>query len=219
MQTSSNKIAFIIRFHYAEGDPRFDWRFIYFRDQVLPRILAQTIGGFDIAIRCNPAHANLFEMLHPSIRTFQVKDEQARYKTVGGKQYFYDFVPWEDVIGLPEYELQLGLDSDDLIHAQYLEKVLQDLKKVPQDISATICFQPQLYDVKTGNVVDMKQQYSTTHGSAFFALYQPPGWKPYRFAYEVSHLKMRTIASVSLFVPTKGYCLASCHDFNESTGL
>jgi hypothetical protein len=211
------RIGFITRFHYEENDPRFAWRFAYYKDTVLPRVLAQQ-GEFDIAIRCNPAHDEIFKALSPRIRVFHVKGEAARYKVTSGRRYFFDFVPWSDVIDLPRYDLQLGLDSDDLIESNYLEWVLKTLRGMPTHETTHISFQPELLDVKTGKIHRMPQKYSSTKGSAFFALYHPPRTEPYRFAYEESHLTIGRHFTNKIVMP-EGICFASCHDINESTHI
>jgi hypothetical protein len=214
------KAAFIIRFHYEEGDPRFAWRLAYFKAMVLPRILAQTHGDFDIAIRCNPAHDHEFLMpkLAERIRTFHVKGEAARYRTIGSKRYFLDFVPWRDVEDLPAYDLQMGLDSDDLIDEGYVARIMYELKKKDPGKAAHVSFQPELFDLRTLKKYRMTQRYSPTFGSAFFALYQPHKGIRYRFAYEASHLKLHEFAESSVTVE-EGYCCATTHDMNESTKL
>jgi hypothetical protein len=210
------KTAFIIRFHYEKNDPRFEWRFEYFKNEVLPRILNQTEKNFDIAIRCNSAHDNLFLNLSPRIRVFHVKNESAQYKG----NYFFDFVPWSDVLDLPKYEIQLGLDSDDLIERYYVEDIFNQIEKIlmklPNDEPVHICFQPELFDVKTQRPYRMPQRYSLKKGSAFFAIFQPEGTEPYRFAYEESHLTIGLHFENRLVLPS-GSCFASCHEFNEST--
>ena len=209
------KTAFIIRFHYEENDPRFAWRFQYFKESVLPRILAQTEQDFEIAIRCNPAHDQLFKDLSEKIRVFHVRGEYVAYKK---EKYFYDFVEWDRVIDLPRYELQLGLDSDDLIEPNYLEWVRKTRRGMPDHETTHICFQPQLLDVKTGEIHPIKQVYSSTKGSAFFAIYQPATVEPYVFAYQESHLTIGRHFTNKIVMP-EGICFASCHHLNESTHI
>lgn len=205
--------AFIIRFHYEENDPRFAWRFHYFKEEVLPRIFAQGTD-FDIAIRCNPAHDQLFLDLSSRIRVFHVRDERAKYRP--GTRFFFDFVPWSDVLDLPEYELQIGLDSDDLIEPGYLEEIRGAI--VPNK-TMHLCFQPELLDVKTKKIHRMPQRYDARRGSAFFAIYQPEGTRPYRFAYEESHLTIGRLFDIRLISGKENFCFASCHDLNESTHI
>lgn len=210
--------AFIIRFHYEENDPRFEWRFNYFKEEVLPRILAQTNQDFMIAIRCNHAHDKLFKDLSEKIKVFHVFNEEAKYKTGGsGAKYFYDFVPWSQIKDLKKYDIQMGLDSDDLIDPNYYQRIIAQLQCHDLTKSLHISFQPRLLDVKTKQDFPIKQIYSPEKGSAFFALYQPDK-ENFHFAYEISHLRLGTLASKSITVG-EGYCFASCHDLNESTHL
>lgn len=216
------KTAFIIRFHYEENDPRFAWRFAYFRDSVLPRILANG-DDFDIAIRCNPAHDQIFKDLSPRIRVFHVRDEYADYKR---GRFFFDFVPWDRVIDLPRYELQIGLDSDDLIDPDQYVMLLRMHTQIAierdGDRPYHLFFQPELLDVKTGEIHTMPQRYTPGgRGSAFFAIYQPAGSEPYRFAYEESHLTIgKRFADSFLIESADGpMCFASCHHLNESTHI
>jgi len=205
--------AFIIRFHYEPEDPRFAWRFQYFRDAVLPRILAQG-EGFDIAIWCNAAHRALFLELSDRIRVFDVRGTRAEYRP--GTRFFFDFAPWEDVIGLPKYELQLGIDSDDLIMPGYLEHVRAAIEL---EGARYVCFQPELIAVEGGLVKSMPA-YTDRRGSAFFALYQPAGTEPYIFAYSESHLTIgQNFPPETRRVMPAGFAYASCHELNESTHL
>ena len=211
--------AFIIRFHYAKEDPRVEWRFAYFVKEVLPRIKAQTVQGFDICIRTSPWHKEMFEQL--GLKTFSVTDEAAKYKTLNGKQYFYDFVPFSDVYGLEKYDVQMGLDSDDLVEPRYVETIMDTIREftalMSEDKSLHISFQPSTVNIRNGKrVVGQMPPYSPTKGSAFFALYQP-NKENYVFAYCGSHLTLWEHADHSVTLPV-GYCMATIHDINESTG-
>lgn len=210
--------AAIVRFHYDQEDPRVAWRFSYFRDQVLPRLLAQTAGCFDIAVRCNAWAAPMFEALSPRIRTFTVRNERVLYKGAG-KRYFYDFARWDEVEGLGQYDIQSGIDSDDLLAPDYMELTLEAIAAHVREHgrrSLHISFQPALLDVATGKERPIGQTYGPTMGSAFFSIFQPRK-DQYRFAYEISHLKLYTLFDRSITLPA-GHCWASVHQHNESTG-
>ncbi|MFZ3032238.1 MAG: glycosyltransferase [Candidatus Moraniibacteriota bacterium] len=209
----NNKVI-IIRFHYPVDDKRFEWRFGFFKTIVWPRILAQTNKEFDVAIRCNPAHEELFKSLPggKTIITFQTKNDTPRYKVNGRKRYFHDFVPWSDVIGLPMYDIQIGLDSDDLISPNYVAKIQAVCKG---NESLHVFFQPQLFRLKTLRIESMAE-YSRERGSAFRALYQPDK-SDYRFIDSVSHMILWTLAKKSVGY-VDGECFAVAHDLNESTG-
>jgi hypothetical protein len=204
--------AFIIRFHYKEDDQRFEWRLKYFKEDVLPRIRAQTEKRFDVCIRCNPAHYGLFENL--GCKPFRVKNEYAGYVLSENRtaKYFYDFVRWEDCTDLAQYDIQIGLDSDDLIAPNYVERIKLECGK--SKTSLHIYFQPGDYFLKTKTVKPHWEQYKD--GSAFFALYYPDK-SEYHHCYEISHRLLHTLAAKSIYIPS-GYCWMTIHDQNESTG-
>lgn len=221
MKENKNKYVVIIRFHYAKDDPRFEWRLAYFKSMVLPRLLNQSFQDFDIAIRCHKHHEEIFKSLSDKIITFQVNNEGAKYKQGPSKKFFYDFCSWEDVINLNKYEVQIGLDSDDLISLDYLEIIKREVdsfsKEKPGE-NLHICFQCDLFNTLTLKTYPIGQTYTPQMGSAFFALYQPKlDTKDYHFCYEGSHLTLNKLASKSIVIPS-GYCWASVHYYNESTG-
>jgi len=204
----------VIRFHYEKDDPRFDWRFSYFKAMVLPRILNQTVKNFDIAIWCNPYHDELFKSLSPRIKVFHAKVDSVQYKTLRGKKYYYDFVKWEDLEGLEKYDIQSGIDSDDLIEPNYIEIIEMHLFNAT--IPTHLCFQPKTFNLKTLRVKPM-MNYHLKRGSAFFSLYQPDKDRNYKFIYCDSHISMWKYAKRSIVIPA-GHCWATIHNLNESTG-
>lgn len=213
--------AVIIRMHYPPGDPRFAWRLAYFYSMVLPRLLAQTDQNFDIWIRCRAEDVAVIQSLHPRLHTFQVKNEAEQSVQKYGRRYFQDFVPWADVVGLPQYDIQTGLDSDDLVRKDFIERISYEVGQwkdstLGKGHALHISFQPQLFDLKTLQQYSMSQRYNPKKGSAFMALYQPNFGPGYRFIYEDSHLRLWRFAAHSITLPV-GYCWASCHDLNEST--
>lgn len=220
MKNNQNNQVIIIRFHYEESDPRYAWRFQYFKEKVLPAILTQTVDNFDIAIRCNQWQEEKLQELSPRIKTFQIRDEQTNYKIEGGKKYFYDFTPWESVIGLEKYEIQYGLDSDDIISPDYIEmlqKTIEENKDAGTSTTVHVSVQPEIICSKTGKIESIRQIYSEKMGSAFMAIYQPTDIENYHFIYEVSHLKLGELFNKSIIIPTPGKCYASVHLYNEST--
>jgi hypothetical protein len=213
------KTAFIIRFHYEENDPRFEWRFNYFVDAVLPRIKAQTVQVDDICIRCNAWHKDRFEKL--GLKTFYVKDEFVKYKDSGtGKKYFHDFVSFDRVVGLEKYDVQFGLDSDDLIEPDYVSLMIAKIEQYADrhpGKSLHLCFQPQTINIRNGKAeIKPMREYTPTRGSAFMSLFQPDK-ENYTFVYCESHMTLWKHADASFVLPV-GYCMATIHDINESTG-
>lgn len=209
----------IIRFHYEENDPRWPWRFQYFKEQVLPRLLNQTNQDFDIGIRCNRWQIPFFMELSDKIIPFYVKNEKAQYRPIGGKMYFFDFAKWEDVVGLKQYDIQSGLDSDDLVSPNYIQKTKDSISEFAlkhPGKSFHLSFQPEIHNVKTYETYPIGVKYSPRVGSAFFAIYQPKKEK-YIFAYQYSHMKLGQVMDFSITLPA-GSCWASVHELNESTG-
>jgi hypothetical protein len=202
--------------HYQEGDPRFDWRLAYFRAMVWPLIQNQTRKDFDVAIRCNEWQEPILKRINPSIITFHTKKQLARYRLYNGKRYFYDFCKWKDVVGLPQYDIQSGLDSDDLIRRDYIERVREEIDKATPGESLHVSFQPMLFNSKTFEQRSMTTRYGSKKGSAFLTLYQP-NKRNYKFIYEESHLTIGGNAQRSIIIP-EGYCWATAHGINESTG-
>lgn len=210
--------AIITRMHYPKDERRWPFRIGYFRDEVLPRLLRQTFHQFAIAVWCEPWHEAEVRSLSDRIATFQV-NARTRYKVANGKRYFVDFAPWSAVTGIPRFDVQVGLDSDDLVREDFMQRVDQEITEHAGLGSLHVSFQPELYDARTRKTGPIGSTYGPRKGSAFFALYQPPfSARPYRFAYEDSHLKLWRFADKSVTVE-KGYCWATAHGANESTGI
>jgi hypothetical protein len=207
----------IIRMHYPVWDKRWPWRLEYFRKEVLPRLIDQTDQNFDIAIRCNPAHAETLRKLSHKIRTFQVRHESERVKITNNKKYFIDFVKWHDVIGLPKYDIQSGLDSDDLVATDYIENIHKIISENDQTKSLHISFQPEVFNTMTKKTYGIGIEYGPKKGSAFFSIYQP-NKENYIFAYEYSHLKLWKHFDKSITLPAEK-CWASVHGHNFSTKI
>jgi hypothetical protein len=209
------KIGVIIRFHYEKDDPRFNWRFNHFKEEVLPRLKNQTYKNFDICLGVNPWQIPLFKDL--DVKTFTA-DWNIRYKVNKNnpnKKYFHDFISFEELKGLDKYNIQIGLDSDDLVEPKYVEiikkEVERHIKKNP-DKSLHLCYQPQL--IRNGKKEQM-MGYGINRGSAFMGLYTPED-KHY-FIYSSSHMIMPKKADCFKLLP-EGYCYAAAHSYNESTG-
>jgi hypothetical protein len=211
------KIGVIIRFHYNKNDTRFNWRFNHFKKEVLPRLKNQTYKNFDICVGVNDWQIPLFKDL--GVKTFTA-DWNIRYKVNKNnpnKKYFHDFISFEELKCLDKYDIQIGLDSDDLVKPEYVEiikkEVERHIKKNPNK-SLHLCYQPQL--IRNGKKEQMKQ-YGIKRGSAFMGLYIPKN-KEYYFIYSNSHIEMPLKADCFKLLP-EGYCYASAHQLNESTGI
>ena len=216
----------IVRMHYPRGDPKFEWRFDYFKLMVLPRLLNHTFQDFDIGIRCNPVHYRRFLELSPKIIPFTVTKEAEGYirpedreraKPYGG-EYFIDFVEWKDVVGLEKYDIQTGLDSDDLIlRDDYLEFIQKKCHHAHRN-SLHLSFIPYCFNLESLALHHSATKYTPTHASPFMSLYQPSKDDNFKFVYHDSHYKMGQYAQKSITVP-EGYVAFTVHHHNESSNM
>ena len=196
--------AIVTRFHY-EDDAKFERRFAFYCERVLPTLLAQTDQNFDIAVWCEPRHAERFTQLSPKMKPFT-----ATYKKRGGP-FFADFTDWQNVSGLKQYEIQVGLDSDDIVAPDYIETIH---RLCQGGRSVLVSFPPLVYDLHSGRFGRLRG-YSATQTSAFFALYYP-GLKGFRFAYCGSHLRLWKHVDKVILGPEEK-CCALVHGMNDST--
>lgn len=204
--------GFVIRFHYSETDERFNWRYKFFTEKVLPRINNQTYKDFEIYIWCNPAHDKLFIKL--GCKVFHAPDVR-RYNSNG---YYHDFTPYNELSGLPKLDLQIGIDSDDFISRDFVKIIIDAVefhKKNNPNKSLHICFQPELFNLKT-KLHSKMRTYTTNKGSAFMGLFQPDKTN-YRFIYSESHIYIIRKADCKKVIPA-GHCYAVKHNLNETTG-
>lgn len=207
--------AIITRFHYPEGDNNYKWRFDYYKNEVLPRLLAQTDNDFDIWIWCEPWQKTRLEQLHYKIHTFSATYAKR------DSHLFIDYTPYSSTEGLPMYAIQIGLDSDDLVRPNFIKRVHELCQG---EFTRHISFQPKKYDIKTGKKYLM-DQYTINRGSPIFAHYQPDylfgragAEENFKFAYHTSHLRMPLLAQEVILVP-EGLVFMSIHDLNDSTKI
>lgn len=203
--------AVIIRFHYDKNNPDFKWRFNYFKKEVLPRILNQSIQDFDICIWCESHHDELFKSLSSKIKVFKSLYE----KKVDAKT-LYDYSPFEKVKGLEKYNLQLGLDSDDMIESNLLEKLEEICKK--ENRKTLISIQPIKKHLRTGKKYRMKSYERRNRCSPCFAIYQPEIKEDYEWPYYRSHYRLNFDFNNVIYLD-EGYCTMSIHNFNDSTKI
>lgn len=206
----------IIRFHYPKGDKKFTWRFNHFKSKVLPRIRAQKGNQpFNIAIWCNPWHRKQLATCGEDIILFNTRKERNEHR----RGYFIDFTKWRDVVGLKEYDIQSGVDSDDLIAPDYVRTIEQTIEKESGGKPMHLSFQPEYYDLRYKRKIPMKMRYHSKKGSMFLSIYQPEtSGRKYIFAYEDSHLRIWRHFEKSVTIPA-GKCWLTVHDLNESTKI
>lgn len=207
--------------HFPADHPKFEWRLNYFRAMVLPRIQAQQ-GDFKIAIRCNPVHVDLFKSLDERIITFGIKPQYENFMrprdAVKAKRYFVDFAEYRMLEGLPRFDIQMAMDSDDMpLGNDYVLYIQSRAQEAPQQ-SMYIGFDPYMFQVDTLRTYKCHIQYNAQKGSPIFALYQPKEKEQYYYAYHKSHLTIGHLMDRQLFEPP-GRCAFSIHKNNSSTYL
>ena len=218
MSMTDLSCAVIIRFHYKRNDRRFEWRFHYFAGMVLPRLLNQADADFDIAVWCEPCHASRFRKLSPRIKTFTAKVNgiKAGYEAKVAAGYHVDFVDFKNVRGLGEYDIQVAIDSDDIIlKPDFIDVVKGAFRNCKE--SAHMSFPLYAFDYKSLRVYDAQSvfRYSAEKCSAVYAIFQPDK-TDYKFAYCESHLIIGKLFARRLFGAV-GFAAYSAHDINESS--
>lgn len=144
--------AIIIRlYHNNEADQR--WRYHYFASCVLPRLQAQTINDFDICILSPPHWHERLKELDSRIKPFTIDGFQMA--THGN--FTYDMTE-----GLDKYELQVRLDSDDLVSPDFMEII--------DRTEGNVSFQPELFLLDKLRVKRMNHRYGPDKPSCFLAV-------------------------------------------------
>lgn len=220
------KTAFIIRLHYKKNDPKWSWRLAYFRSMILPKILAQTDQDFDICLWVSDHHLKEVKAISDRFKFFKPMDRYKNYLKQGYrhkiKKYFVDFRDYKMLVGLEKYDIQIGIDSDDMItRDDFIERIKKECSKKPEK-SLHIGFQPYIFQPSTLRTFKCPFPYHDGRGSPIFVLYQPLDVDFYNthyvFAYEDSHLKLPRYMDRKKMIG-ENYCCFSVHDCNASTYL
>jgi hypothetical protein len=216
--------AIITRFHYpTAANPakrkQFEWRFGYYRDRVLPTLAAQTGEGgqdFDVWVWCEPEHERLFQALNVNGRP--VNTFRASYPPRSKGRYHVDFTTFEQTQGLPRYELQIGLDSDDMLAAPAVAQIKRQVAGAR--MRKLVSLQPVLLDAADGRLYRMNRRYNGRSCSAIFGMYQPRTmWtRGFYFPYHTGHVTLRRLVPDMRYL-SEGLALASVHSHNETTAL
>lgn len=198
------KLALIQRLHYPQGK-EFDWRFNFWKENVLPALNNQT-ADFDHWIWCEPHHEHLFQEL--GINTFQVN-----HKTTFARN-IHDYTDYKNVIGLPKYPIQVSIDSDD-IPSEHLVSKVRELSK--GDKNTLISFQPIKQDSR-GNKYAMKNYKRRNKCAGIFAMYQPK--EEFRWVYYSSHYRLPNDPYWDNIIWVgRGYVTVNVHGHNHSTKI
>ena len=145
--------AIIIRMWHNNQD-HFEWRYHYFASCVLPRLQAQTVSDFDICILSDPKDHQRLKALDKRIKPFTMITDGYDYRTQSN--FTQDMTK-----GLDKYNLQIRLDSDDLVEPDFVQKCAEG-KKV-------VTFQPELFILKKLQVKKMKARYRDDRPSMFMS--------------------------------------------------
>ncbi len=208
--------------HFKRDDPRWTWRLSYFASMVLPRLLAQKNQSFDICMRVNSWHKKEVEALSDRIKVFDIDPKKRNYVKHGYqdkcKRYFVDFIEYPYLVGFGRYDIQIGLDSDDLIlRNDFVDRVKRECDKRgyrPMHIG----FQPHIFHTPTLRMFKCPTEYNDVKGSPIFVLYQPEKKKRYMYAYEDSHLLLPRYMGKTIRIE-ENYCAYSVHEHNSSSKL
>lgn len=209
--------AIITRFHYPPAKRKqFEWRFGYWRDRVLPTLAAQSDRDFDIWVWCEPEHERLFQAL--STPELAVNTFRAEYRPQRKGRYHVDFTTFEQTQGLPRYELQIGLDSDDMLATPAVAQIRRAVAGAR--MRRLVSLQPVLLDAADGRLYRMNRRYNGRSCSAVFGMYQPRAmWsRGFYFPYHTGHVTLRRLVPDMRYLP-EGLALASVHSHNETTAL
>lgn len=188
------KHAIIIRIDYPDTPDFYD-RFMLFRANMLARLKRQTDQNFEIWVRCNPAHNQMFQ--EHGCLPFNYAGEAKRNR-------FGAFRPWS-VDSFRDYDIQTRVDYDDIVSLDFVEKIHSLYKP-----GRLVCFNRYKFDLWTMKTYKRKP-YHKKHVGMFLSLMK--GWP---FIYSRSHNKMWMDADEVILVP-HGYCWQVIHGDNAGT--
>lgn len=209
-----SKLAVITRLHYDENDSKFPARLEQYKNRPLDSLLKQTDQDFDIWVWTEPWHDEVVKAIHPRINVFH-GNWRKRDSGDSTQRYFIDYTHWRDIQGLPKYEIQVGLDSDDTL----APKAIAYIKRSCRGIKRTaISLQPLKEDLRTGQLYHMRR-YAKHRCAPIFALYQPKSLTDdFMFAYQASHMRLAAYCDKKITLP-EGLAFMGITGLNESTKI
>ncbi len=196
----------ITTFNYPYGE-RFLNRMEIYKKWHLESLRKQTLQNFDIGAICDPENDKYFEEM--GIIPIHTKDGYTGHMHPERNHWEY-YTPWENIEGIKKYDVQTGLDTDNFLDPGYVERLFEELDKIPKDEPAHIHFQPKIKNILTGEEKEMASRYGPHWGSAMYSIYQPDD--PYYFIYHDSHSRMHNLFKKSVLVD--GYCWVGLHNEN-----
>lgn len=150
-----NDIGIIIRMFHSNRE-EMKWRLAYFQSCVLPRLQAQTVPDFDIAILAYEQDHSALEAMDPRITCFILDEKKWDYKNNSNFEY-------DQTLGLIKYHIQIRMDSDDLVSPKFIGKI------IAAD-SPFVSFQPELFLLDELRTKKMRHRYREDWPSMFLAV-------------------------------------------------
>lgn len=206
-------VAAVIRLCYF---PRFDeknrlWRFAFFREHVLPRLLAQTVPT-DVWVWVHERHLEESrEFFGPDVHLFTVDLKHPRYVRFAETEIMG--YPWQAVRGMPMYRYQVLMGSDDLVAPDFVEVSIRALDPYLEPRALATHF-PSMIDVRTGKCYEMAPW---PRPSPFVVLRQRPlSVVGYTWVWARAHNHLQRIVDRVVYLPA-GRAFMAVHDYNDGT--
>lgn len=206
------KHAIIIRLKYPDC-PEFEWRFNYFASMCLPRLVNQTDQEFDLFVLCNPIHderlmalSDKVNVLHADAKAVTLVDDYNRKSGESNSVEPFDYNM--------DYEIQTRIDSDDLVHPDFVKVInatLKDARKM-----TLLAFKPIRFNVNNLRLYYIHPKDGAYRKSQFLSLYNPD---KSTFIYERGHRNWATKVKKwggDVKIMPFGYCFLSLHNYNAS---
>lgn len=204
MRDKQITIAVITRLHFEPGDPAWEQRLALFRVLTLPCIANQTIRNFTYYVICHPGCKDQIAALNPKITPLP----WPIFPSAFGQDINYNEL-------IPPHNLQVSIDSDDLVSPGYLRRLLQEVKLCKSQ--QVITFIPVKFSLLHTAFYEMTEAYGGEKASPFYSLYNPIIENFYSI-YNFNHFNVpKELAPVRLIQP--GYCSLVVHEHNWITRL
>lgn len=121
-----------------------------------------------------------------------------------------------DPAAMPRFEIQTGMDSDDLVSPNYIARIKEEVEK-SLNKSLVVSFQPYKLDMLTMKRYKMVERYYSQKCSPFITLYQPDGER-YENILNLNHTYISGWCSNVVTIP-EGYADMLIHGTNWATHL
>ena len=209
----NKKLSHIVisRMWYHEEEDLLE-RIKIYEANLLPILLNQEDKDFDIGVLCRKEHEQIIKKIHPRIIPFFTDKESWTIRDI----FWALFVEWKDIYGLNKYDIQTNVDSDDLVSTRFT-KIIRQTVLENTETSTHIHFVPLIRNYYTGEVEEIRENYSNGSDSSFYSLYQP-NKEDYVYIGQDSHTKFSKYAQKSILIP-EGEVWVNIHDSNDSSTM